>query len=185
MPHRQPFKKRRVPKIWLMTDQRMGDGLQAAVRKLPVGSGIVFRHYQLGPEQRLALFQQLQRLCRRRGHFLLLAGPDDWSADGVHGRVRFRPTQILTMPVHSLREIRQAQHLQADLMFLSPVFATRSHPKARGLGVMQFSRLAQLAGSAKVIALGGMTRNKAQALTKRVAYGWAGIDAFTRVKIRT
>ena len=163
-----------------MTDPRLGDGLQAAVRKLPAGSGVVFRHYQTPTGERLSLFRQIQRICRQRGHVLLLAGPSDWSADGVHGRERSRPTQILSMPVHSLREIRDAQRLGADLMFLSPVFATRSHHAARALGLLQFSRLAKLVGPTKVIALGGMTRNKAQSLTHRVGYGWAGIDAFTR-----
>ncbi len=163
-----------------MTDPRLGDGLQAAVRKLPAGSGVVFRHYQLATNERLVLFQQIQRICCRRGHILVLAGADDWGANGVHGQKRSRPTQILTMPVHSLREIRSAQKLGADLMFLSPVRATRSHPGARALGIIQFSRLARLAGTTKVIALGGMTRNKAQMVTKHIAYGWAGIDAFMR-----
>jgi thiamine-phosphate pyrophosphorylase len=180
MPHRQPYKKRLLPKIWLMTDPRLRDGLLAAVRKLPTGSGVVFRHYQTPASERPILFRQLQRICRQRGHVLVLAGPDDWRADGVHGRSRFRPIQILTMPVHSLHEIREAQRLRADLMFLSPLFATRSHPGARVLGLLQFSRLAKLAGPTKVIALGGMTRNKAHTITKRIAYGWAGIDAFTR-----
>ena len=180
MPYRQPYKKRPLPKIWLMTDPRLGEGLQAAVRKLPFGSGIVFRHYQLATEERWVLFKQIQRICSQRGHVLVLAGHDEWSTYGVHGRARVRPTQILSMPVHSLREIRNAQKLGADLMFLSPVFPTRSHPGAHALGVIQFSRLARLAAPAKVIALGGMTRNKAQSISNRIAYGWAGIDAFTR-----
>jgi thiamine-phosphate pyrophosphorylase len=98
----------------------LGDGLLAAVRKLPAGSGVIFRHYQLTADQRFTLFQQIQRICRRRGHILILAGDNDWSADGVHGRVRFRRTQILSMSVHSVREIINAKTLGADLMFLSP-----------------------------------------------------------------
>ena len=145
-----------------------------------MGSGIVFRHYQLPTDERLLLFSQIQRICSQRGHVLLLAGKDDWSADGVHGRKRSRPSQILTMPVHSLREIRNAKKLGADLIFLSPVFPTRSHPGAQALGISQFSRLARLAGQTNVIALGGMSRNKARMLTNRVAYGWAGIDAFAQ-----
>ena len=185
MPHRQPNKKRRLPKVWLMTDPRLGDALLALIRKLPFGSGVVFRHYQLETGERLMLFQQIQRICRQRGHILVLAGSSDWGADGVHGRSRIRLTQILTMPVHSVREIRNAQKLDADLLFLSPVFTTTSHLGARALGMMQFSRLAKLAGPKNVIALGGMTRNKAQTITNRIAYGWAGIDAFMRSKIRT
>lgn len=180
MPHRQPYNTRRAPKIWLMTDPRLGAGLPAAVRKLPTGSGVVFRHYQLAVDERLALFRKIQRICCQRGHVLVLAGRDDWRADGVHGRARIRPTQMLTMPVHSLREIKEAKKLGADLMFLSPVFATRSHPGACGLGLMQFSRLSRLAGPAKVIALGGVTRNKAQTIPSYIAYGWAAIDAFKR-----
>lgn len=180
MPHRQPYNKRRLPKIWLLTDPRLGDGLQAAVRKLPLGSGVVFRHYDMAPSERLSLFRQIARICRQRGHVLVLAGQEDWRADGVHGRGRIRPVQILSMPVHSVREIRDAQKLGADLMFLSPIFPTGSHPGARALGLLQFSRLACLAAPAKIIALGGMTRNIAQAISNRIAYGWAGIDAFRR-----
>lgn len=180
MPHRQPYNKRRLPKIWLMTDPRLGDGLQAAVRKLPIGSGVVFRHYDLATNERLSLFRQIARICRQRGHVLVLAGQDDWRADGVHGRGRIRPVQILSMPVHSVREIRDAQKLGADLVFLSPLYPTQSHPKAKGLGLMRFGMLAKLAGSSKVIALGGITRNRARTKLARVAYGWAGIDAFRR-----
>jgi thiamine-phosphate pyrophosphorylase len=180
MPYRQPYKKRPLPKIWLMTDPRFGVGLGAAMRKLPMRSGVVFRHYDLPKEERHALFMRTERICRMRGHILVLAGPDDWNAKGVHGRERVRPDQIQTMPVHSVTEIRRARALGADLMFLSPLFPTRSHAGARALGVMQFSRLAKLAGGTKVIALGGMTRSKAHAITRRVAYGWAAIDAFAR-----
>jgi thiamine-phosphate pyrophosphorylase len=180
MPHRQSYKKQTLPKVWLMTDPRLGDGLLAAVRKLPMRSGVVFRHYDLPEGERRALFRRIARICRQRGHILVLAGLHDWNAKGVHGKPRVRPHQILTMPVHSVNEIRQAKALGADLMFLSPLFATRSHPGARVLGLIQFSRLAKLTGGAKVIALGGITRNKAQALTRRVAYGWAAIDAFAR-----
>ena len=35
MPRRQSYKTHALPKIWLMTDPRLGDGLLAAVRKLP------------------------------------------------------------------------------------------------------------------------------------------------------
>jgi thiamine-phosphate pyrophosphorylase len=180
MPHRQPYKKRSLPKIWLMTDPRLGEGLQAAVRKLPSGSGVVFRHYHLPKNERLLLFRQIARICRKRGHVLILAGQDDWAADGVHGRPRVRPPQFLTMPVHSIPEILEAQRLHADLVFLSPLFPTRSHPEAKGLGMMRFTALAKLAGAANVIALGGMTRNRARTIAGRVVYGWAGIDAFTR-----
>ena len=179
MPRRQPYKTRPLPKVWLMTDPRLGAGLMAAVRKLPFGSGVVFRHYDLPDAQRRALFQQIARLCRQRGHQLLIAGDGgDWAADGVHGQPQHYPPQILSMPVHNIAEIRHAKQIGADLVFLSPLFPTRSHPGGKALGMLRFSALARLAMPMRVIALGGVTRNRARMVIVRKAYGWAGIDAF-------
>jgi thiamine-phosphate pyrophosphorylase len=80
--------------------------------------------------------------------------------------------------VHGVRELGEAKRLRIGLLFVSPVYPTRSHPGARPLGPMQFRQLALLAKPAKVIALGGMTRNRAHALNARICYGWAAIDAF-------
>lgn len=180
MPRRQPYKARPLPKVWLMTDPRLGDHLLAAVRKLPLGSGVVFRHYDLPYAKRLALLRQVARLCHQRGHRLLVAGDCHGKADGVHGRPRSYSAHILSMPVHNIAEIRYAKRVGADLVFLSPLFPTRSHPGSRALGMLHFSALARLAAPMKVIALGGLTRNNARAVIARKAYGWAGIDAFIK-----
>ena len=43
-----PFRQARsLPSVFLMTDERMGDGLWAALERLPRGAGVVFRHYRL------------------------------------------------------------------------------------------------------------------------------------------
>ena len=42
-----------------MTDERLGDGLWAALERLPKGSGVVFRHYGLAPAERRALFEEM------------------------------------------------------------------------------------------------------------------------------
>jgi thiamine-phosphate pyrophosphorylase len=150
-----------------MTDPRLGDGLLAAMQRLPMRSGVVFRHYQLPERERSALLVQVRRVCARRGHHLLVAGRD-------HGRHK----GAISAPVHGVRELGEAKRLRIGLLFVSPVYPTRSHPGARPLGPMQFRQLALLAKPAKVIALGGMTRNRARALNARICHGWAAIDAF-------
>jgi thiamine-phosphate pyrophosphorylase len=150
-----------------MTDPRLGDGLLAAIQCLPMRSGVVFRHYHLPTRERHVLLAQVRRICARRGHYLLVAGRD-------HGRHK----GAISAPVHNVRELREAKSLGITLLFVSPVYPTRSHPGARPLGPMQFRRLALLAMPAKVIALGGMTRNRARALNARICHGWAAIDAF-------
>lgn len=173
-----------LPKIWLMTDARFGDEQLRAIQQLPARSGVVFRHYHLATLQRRALFAQVLRICRRRGHILLLAGDARtalrWHADGFHQRGRGHPGLLHSAPVHNAREIAHVKRSNPDLLFLSPLFDTNSHPGARPLGPLMFQRLAKLGGSKRIIALGGMTRQSAHMLGPRIVHGWAAIDAFRK-----
>jgi thiamine-phosphate pyrophosphorylase len=167
MPSRQP-----LARLWLMTAERLGEGLLAAVARLPEGAGIVFRHYSLADAERRAVFEAVKRAARGP---VLLAGPpalaQAWGADGSHGR----HPGATTAPAHDLAEIRTAEAAGASLIFLSPVFATRSHPGASVLGADGFSALAKQT-QIPVIALGGMNAARAKLLSG--AYGWAGIDVW-------
>lgn len=173
-----------LPRTWLMTDPRLGDDMLHVIQRLPFGSGVIFRHYNLDNQSRRALFRTVRVICRRRGHMIFLAGDartaKAWGADGVHGNGNARsygPT-VQSAPVHNSREIAKARRNKAAIMLLSPCFATATHPGGRPLGALQFMRLATLCGKARIIALGGMTRPRAMMMDTRVVYGWAGIDAF-------
>lgn len=165
-----------LPRLWLMTDERLGDGLFDAVARLPEGAGIVFRHRGLKEVARRDLFERV-----RGAHTgpLLLAGPAElaerWGADGSHGRGPDRG--LRSAPVHDYAQIRAAEREGAALLFLSPVFATRSHPGARPLGLARFAWLARRT-PLPVVALGGMDPRRGKRLASFGAYGWAGIDAF-------
>jgi thiamine-phosphate pyrophosphorylase len=115
---------------------------------------------------------------------LLLAGDERtalrWHADGVHQRNRRQTKLLHSAPVHNAREITSVKRSGPDLLFLSPLFDTNSHPGAQPLGPLQFQRLAKLGKSAAIIALGGMTRQSAQMLSPRIIDGWAAIDAFRK-----
>lgn len=172
---------RSLPRIWLMTDERFQDALLPAIASLPRGSGVVFRQYSLIESDRRALFRQVKRICQRRDHILLLAGEAllarRWGADGFHGRHRNLGGLIHSMAVHNWDELRAAKQLGADLLFISPIHPTKSHPDAATLGIDGFRKLAVRARRAKAIALGGMDAERAKELSP-IAYGWAGIDAF-------
>lgn len=165
-----------------MTDPRLGAQLLAAIRKLPAGSGVVFRHYSCADVERRKLFACVRRICSQRGHVLLLAGDTNiarrWKADGYHGSGSGAVSGLCSAPVHDPREIARAKRQGADIMFLSPVRATHSHPGARPLGVTRFKQLSSLCRPAKVIALGGMNRAEAAKWPRKIIHGWAGIDAF-------
>ncbi len=174
MPPRQA-----LPTTWLMTDERMGDALFDVIARLPIRSGIVFRHYSLDEDARHTLFGRLHDATR--GHLLLLAGAADqaiaWGAGGSHGRGPGNGNGLRSAPVHDLDEIRTAERDGADLLFLSPVFATRSHPEVRPLGLGVFGNLVRET-RLPVIALGGMNIARAEKTAALGAYGWAGIDAW-------
>lgn len=174
MQRRQP-----LPRLWLMTDERQGDRLFEALERLPRGAGVIFRHYSLDPRARRALFDRVRRAARRRRLMLLLAGSERlaraWRADGSHGRGP-AVTMVRSAPAHDLRELRAAERAGAALLFISPVFATRSHPGAQALGRAGFARLARQT-RLPVVALGGMDEKRSRGLTG--AYGWAAVDAWT------
>ena len=163
-------RKKPLPTIWLLSDARSDAGLDAALRKLPRGSGLVFRHYHLSESQRRARFDRAARCARACGHVVALAGSRAqarrWGADLAYG-----PRGDL-VPAHDLRELARAGRAVAVL--LSPVFPTRSHPGAASLGPLRFRLLAARA-QVPVIALGGMNRRSARRLKWP---RWAGIDAF-------
>jgi thiamine-phosphate pyrophosphorylase len=168
--------KRPLPKIWLITDERTQANLYPALEALPRGSGVIFRHFSLAEEERRTLFEAVRFLARRRRLWLILVGPEKlaraWRADGSHGLHR----GAVSAPVHNLREMIVAERGGAQLLFVSPVFATRTHPGAKGLGRIGFARVSQKA-KLPVIALGGMNSKRAKTLN---SHGWAGIDAFAR-----
>jgi thiamine-phosphate pyrophosphorylase len=170
MPRRYP-----VPRLWLMTDERMGEDLWTALECLPRGSGVVFRHYGLPPSERRALFARILRIARRRRLVVIRAGSSPLRGEmGVHAR----PGRGLrTAPAHSRREAVTATRAGADALFVSPVFATRSHPGARALGHARLGLLIR-GLDVPVIALGGMDAKRAAGLRGLGIHGWAAIDAW-------
>ncbi|HEY0314961.1 MAG TPA: thiamine phosphate synthase [Sphingomonas sp.] len=162
-----------------MTDERMGEALWPALEKLPRGAGVVFRHYGLAMAERRAVYERVRRISRRRHLTLFLAASPrqaaGWKADGVHGRsVQHSVRPLLrSAPVHDRRELVAARH--ADLRLVSPVFPTRSHVGARALGPV---RLGLMLGRDRkaIVALGGMTHRRAQALRGLGITRWAAID---------
>ena len=169
----------RHPNLWLMTDERMGEGLWAALERLPRGGGVIFRHYATASVERREIYARVRKVARKRRLTLVVAGPRLPGADGSHGRGATRRGGLATRAVHTRTEAISAVRAGADLIFVSPVFATRSHPGVRALGAVRMGLM--LRGiDIPAIALGGMMDARR---FRRVAplklHGWAAIDAWT------
>ena len=177
MPARQP-----LPDLWLLSDERNDHALEDALRRLPRGSGFIYRHYHLPLGERVARWYDLRRIARARAHVAVLADSAmtalEWGADGIYGAPRaLYPTRdLLTLATaHNLQEIGLANRLGADAVLLSPAFQTGSHPGAPSLGPLRFRLLAERA-QIPVIALGGMTERSAHRLQWP---RWAAIDGLS------
>lgn len=178
-----PIPRTPLPGLWLVSDARNDAVLERALRRLPRGSGFIYRHYHLEGPERLARFRRLQRVARSRDHLVLLADSAltarEWGADGVYGAPLAlwprRAELIQLATVHDLRELAQALRKGADGVLLSPAFPTRSHPCAPSLGPVRW-RLLAARSTVPVIALGGM----AQRTARRLGWPrWAAIDGLS------
>lgn len=166
------MRRRHLPKLWLVTDERQGDALLPAVAALPRGAGVVFRHFRT--PDRGALLRRVRRATRRRGVLVCVAyeGHGAWRAEG---------DGLSIVVVHDARELTAMmmdRHRPPDLVFVSPVFATRTHPGAGALGLAAFARLARRS-AVPVIALGGMDARRWQRVRRLGAHGWAAVDGLT------
>lgn len=167
-----------------MTDERQGEALLGAVERLPRGAGIVFRHHATPWRERHALFGRVRVIARRRGLVLVVAGDARTArrlgAEGFHERsARIGPPDLIrTTSVHHARELITAHRARADLAFVSPVFATRSHIGAPAFGRVRFGLLAARS-PVPIVALGGVNPRRACALAAFAIHGWAAIDAWS------
>jgi thiamine-phosphate pyrophosphorylase len=175
----------RYPRLWLMTDERMGESLWRALQRLPRGSGIVFRHYGFAAAERRRLFVAVRVVARRRRLVLMLGGTPreaiGWRADGAHGRSRHRRAArplLRSAPCHDRRALVAARRAGVTLRFVSPLHPTRSHVGASPLGCVRAGLL--IAGERTgAIALGGMTARRYAAARAMGFEGWAAIDAWS------
>jgi len=177
MPARQT-----IPALWLVTDRRNDAVLDRALRSLPRGSGVIFRHYHLPPAERAARFRRLRTVARNRGLLLAWAGPAREARRHRAAACYGSPRQLSHGPAlprlataHSLHDIGAAGQSRADAILLSPVFPTRSHPGAPSLGPLRFRLLAARC-PVPVVALGGMDARRARLLS---GFGWAAIDGLS------
>jgi thiamine-phosphate pyrophosphorylase len=177
-----------LPRLILMTDNVRLPDPTIAIHSLPAGSAVILR--EPDQEKRAGLALRVQPLCQQHSVRLLIADDSRLAraiaADGVHlpetsvrrGSRRWQrgrsPGCIVTAAAHSPAAVRRAAKLGVDAVLLSPVFATKSHPGARTIGPLRFTRWVR-ESPIPVYALGGIDARGAQRLRTSGAAGFAAI----------
>jgi thiamine-phosphate pyrophosphorylase len=168
-------------------DERLPDPL-AAIRALPHGSMVVVRTRDA--KRRAELGRTILKLAHKNGLAVLIAGDPELAAqlraDGFHlpearakestyWRARFS-NMIVTSSAHSYRALMHTRVLPIDILFLSPVFATGSHPDRANLTPLRANIIARTANK-PVYALGGIDARNATLLAHDAFSGIAAIGA--------
>lgn len=166
--------------LWLFTDARRLADPCPAIGRLPKGlAGVVFRHDRV--PGRAALASRIAGLCRARRIALVIAGDPSLAARlgaGFHLREPRSPPEVrrrglLTASAHDRATLLRAARFPVDLVFLSPAFATKSHPGRAGLGACRWNALARRS-PVPVAALGGITGETIRRLPEAAAAGAIG-----------
>jgi len=129
-------------------------------------------------------------LCKVYGATLLLNSDVETflntPADGLHlssqmlHSIQSRPVSndlILSASCHTELEIEKAKKLKVDIILLSPVKETRSHPGVKGIGWDKFTEIAANI-DVPVYALGGMVEADLNEARLSGAQGIAAISSF-------
>ena len=191
-----------LPRLFFMTDQQTVPDWRAVLAHLPKKSGVILRDYHHPKRSQLA--SDMAAECQTY-HHLLLIGADIGLAQklslGLHMPERLAPRLMwrmaqyrkgasaraappmrpITMAAHSFRAVHLAAQLGVDGVFLAPIFATATHPKAAPLGVIRLASLCQYAnfcGNLPIFALGGMDRAQWRRIKACDTYGYAAMRGF-------
>lgn len=172
---------RALPVLWLVSDPVRLPDPRAAAARLPRGAGVLARGLAA------PVLAGLAGVARQRGLRLLIGGdgraalrhhaglhlPERRAGRGLLpfllARRRGVPFAALTLSAHgAAAATARARRCGADLAFLSPAFATASHPGAPGLGPHRWARLAR-ALPCPAVALGGIATATAARLPRHAA----------------
>jgi len=180
--------KRELPRLHAITDERIArradlPEILAALTDIPLAAharGHLLsgrEHYELAV--RLSARPPVRLFVNDRLDIALAAG-----AEGVqlsHAGLlpvdarRLARDWWIGCSVHSRDEARTARDWGADYLLVGPVYHTTTHPTASPLGLEALGDIVQL--GLPVIAIGGVTPERAHALAGAGAYGVAAIRA--------
>jgi thiamine-phosphate pyrophosphorylase len=180
-----------LPSFWAMTDPDRTPDIIGLAKRLPAGSGLIYRHF--GAQDRHETAACLVDIAAERGILILIGNDPELAritgADGVHwsersiGQLHHRRARgdlrVFTAAAHSPAALRRAAAAGADAVFYSPVFASLSPSAGRPKGHLAASALAR-STQTQIIALGGVNNRSAKRLKGLGFFGIASVGAAAR-----
>jgi 8-oxo-dGTP diphosphatase len=171
----------------ILPERLTGEWRSRLASAVASGAGLA---YLRGLEKDPEMLLQAIELCHQAGALVLVRNDPvllrQSGADGLHlsadaaRRLTQRPdVSLLSVACHNEAELDIACRLQADMVTLSPVNCTSTHPDAEALGWQAFARLV-VGRPFAVYALGGVGKEDLDLARSHGARGVAGIRDFFR-----
>jgi thiamine-phosphate pyrophosphorylase len=184
------------------TDRRKILDLETVIKNLPRNSLIIIREYDLSFEEREIFARKIMKQARFLGHKILI-GKDialakKLKADGLHFsdfdqipmqflQKRFWPKNfIFSLAAHSYKTFFKLQKLKPNLLFISPIFSSTSHPNTKNFGLRNLAKIAfktknQSYLTANIYALGGINLKNIKSIQNLPISGFGAIDFFKKI----
>ncbi len=190
----QKAKKLTIPKAVLFSDEKKIGDLEMVTKTLSRNSALIYRQQNSD--------HKIRKICKENKiKFIVknnIALYKDMRADGIHfsdndtlsASLRYKikklpNSTILSLSCHNLKSLTKAIKLQPDIIFISPVFPTTSHPNSKIIGIKKLASLAQhfqklqkTHPKPQLYALGGINLSNIKSLKKLNLGGIGGIDIF-------
>lgn len=160
-----------------------------AIKNLPKNSAVIFREYDLSHAKREEMAKEIVEICRQTYHRILIGKDPElaWAlgADGAHfsdydefpAKIERQKNFMITLACHNFSSVLKSQNLSIDAIFLSPIFATKSHAGKPALG-LEVLKKALATSKIPVFALGGVNKKNLESLQSLGVKGFGGIDIF-------
>ena len=151
--------------------------------------GIIFRNYRKEINKYQIL--KIKKFCKSNNRKFYLANDIklaiNLNLDGAYipsfvknlglKNYNFKKDFLIMGSAHNIFEIKQKEKQGINVLFLSPLFKTKSYKS--GLGVIKFNLLSRLS-KRRIIALGGINKANIKKLKMTNTYGFSGISYFVR-----
>ncbi len=180
-----------LPSVIMITDHQAVPYPEKIIAHLPPDSYIIFRDYDIKDRAETAV--HVQKICKKNNLLFGIANDEELArnlnADGLH-LPEYRLSEIpklkneffISISCHSEASLKEAHSLFPDVAFLSPVFATSSHPESFNdpsltIGAKEFGQICQRI-KLPLYALGGLNEDNISEIKN--AAGIAAIRGFIK-----
>lgn len=197
------FKKRSskkdLPVSVFFSNRAVITSLESTIKHLPKNSAIIIREYDLEEKDREIFAKKIAALARPLG-LKILVGKDlslakKIKADGVHfsdfdklplqffQQKNFPEKFIFSFSCHNLKSALKAEKSGFDMIFISPIFSTKSHLNTKNIGLKNLAKISLKTKSApycesSFYALGGINSQNLSSIRKLNLAGFGAISLF-------